>query len=589
MFKEILRNKINQEKENINELKFNNDLHSKLEKYEEKIIEYRKNFDKIKNLIYEMKNKIKEENEKNINIQKELDLRNKKNEELLEENKKLNQYIQEYLKQIEDYKKQKEVDDSNNIKTSKEISNKEKEINRKIGFLEDKENLIEKENNEMKMDRDKFKNEKDGNLKLKEENEKLILKHKELEKEINEKQNIYNKIQIQISEKNNLLNINNVNQNKEVDNVIPLVGLNNIGATSFMNAILQCLSQTKELTKYFLNKKNIDRIMNNNIAVQNNNELQLSPVFYELIQNLWNKKSPKSISPTNFMNIIEKMNPLFKRGQAGDSKDFIIYILEQLHKELKISVKNNNIGIGNINQPPNPYDKNITFAYFFDNFQEQCSKISDLFFGFIETTNECTNCKNIYNSQGQNNPVYYNYQTFNCLIFPLDEVKNMKNNLLQMNNNYINQNSRVSIYDYFYYFQKTRYYTGQNKNYCTLCKQLTDSLYTNKIFVGPNILILILNKGKENIFNVKLDFFETIDITQFVLQKDRPTISYNLYGVITCIGQSDSSSLFIALCKNQINNKWYRFNDAFISPINDFQKDVIEFGTPHILFYRRNN
>jgi len=41
------------------------------------------------------------------------------------------------------------------------------------------------------------------------------------------------------------------------------------------------------------------------------------------------------------MNIVEKMNPLFKQGQVGDSKDFIIFILEQLHKELKKPINNN--------------------------------------------------------------------------------------------------------------------------------------------------------------------------------------------------------------------------------------------------------
>ena len=37
---------------------------------------------------------------------------------------------------------------------------------------------------------------------------------------------------------------------------IPLIGLNNIGATCFMNSTLQCLSQTKALTNYFLKEKN---------------------------------------------------------------------------------------------------------------------------------------------------------------------------------------------------------------------------------------------------------------------------------------------------------------------------------------------
>ena len=62
-----------------------------------------------------------------------------------------------------------------------------------------------------------------------------------------------------------------------------LIGLNNIGATCFMNATLQCLSQTKALTNYFLNENNKTKIINNNINLKSNNESQLSPFYYELI------------------------------------------------------------------------------------------------------------------------------------------------------------------------------------------------------------------------------------------------------------------------------------------------------------------
>ena len=212
-----------------------------------------------------------------------------------------------------------------------------------------------------------------------------------------------------------------------------------------------------------------------------------------------------------------------------------------------------------------------------------------IFFGFTETTNECLNCKNIYNSQNLNNPICYNYQIFNCLIFPLEEVKNMKNNnYMQYNNNMkMNLNNRVNLYECFFYNQKTELFTGQNQNYCNICKQLCDSMYTSKIFSSPNVLVIILNRGKGNIFDVKLDFTEIIDISQFVLQRDKPQMIYNLYGVITHIGQSGPSAHFIASCKNYIDNKWYRFNDAMINPITNVQKEVIEFGTPYILFYQK--
>ena len=368
-----------------------------------------------------------------------------------------------------------------------------------------------------------------------------------------------------------------------------LIGLNNIGATCFMNATLQCLSQTKGLTNYFLNEKNKDRIINNNYQLKNPNDLQLSPSYLELIQNLWDKNGNESYSPYNFRKIVEQMNPLFKEGQPGDSKDFIIFILERLHKELKQPSNNNN----NItpSEPLNQYDKINTLNNFFNDFKQNCSIISDIFYGVTEITNECLYCKNNFISHGfTNNPIVYNYQIFNCLIFPLEEVKNMKNNYMINNNNILIQNNnRVNLNECFYYYQKSVLFSGDNRNYCNNCNQLNDSIYTNKIYSGPNSLILILNRGRGNIYDVKLDFTENIDITDYVLQKGNKKIIYSLYGVITHIGESGPSAHFVASCKNSIDNNWYRFNDAFVNPINNIQKDIIEFGTPYILFYQKNN
>ncbi len=191
--------------------------------------------------------------------------------------------------------------------------------------------------------------------------------------------------------------------------------------------------------------------------------------------------------------------------------------------------------------------------------------------------------------QGLNNPVCYNYGIFNCLIFPLEEVKKMKNNTMVFSGIQVIPNDRVSLYECFYYNQKYEYFTGQNQNYCNVCKQNCDSMYTSKIYVSPNVLVLILNRGKGNIYNVKLDFTETIDITQYVLQKDSPQIIYSLYGVITHIGQSGPNAHFIASCKSPVNNKWYRYNDSIVSQIDNIQNDVIDFGTPYILFYQKIN
>ena len=147
-------------------------------------------------------------------------------------------------------------------------------------------------------------------------------------------------------------------------------------------------------------------------------------------------------------------------------------------------------------------------------------------------------------------------------------------------------NNAVTLYDCFEYNQKTDVFTGENRNYCNICKQLSDSNYCSKIFLSPDVLILILNRGKNNIYNIKLNFLETIDLNQLVQRKDKSKM-YRLYGVITHIGESGPNAHFVASCRSPVDNKWYRYNDSFVNPINDLQKEVIDFGTPYILFYER--
>ena len=525
-------------------------------------------------------------------IKAELEEMKRINSKLKDENDRLKRNENNLLSKMREYEKKLNKNDS---EMKKELNDKT-DLSEKLRKYENYLNKLQNELNNEKNYKDKIMRENNSLLEKNKNNENIM---KNLDKENNDLYKRINELQKILNDSytyNNELKYENEDLKKEIDNLQkgqqkeniyfedknpPLVGLNNIGATCFMNATLQCLSQTKDLTNYFLKEKNRQTIFNNNIASRNRNDLQLCPVYYELIHKLWDKNGPKSFSPYNFMNTIEKMNPLFKQGQAGDSKDFIIYILEQIHKELKKNVKGlNKSGNFGQKQPLNQYDRNNALNYFFDQFTEECSIISDILFGFNETTNECLNCKKNFNSKGLNNPICYNYGIFNCLIFPLEEVRKTVNSMRNINNG-------ITLYECFCYNQKTEYFTGDNKNYCNVCKQLCDSLYTSKIFCSPMILILILNRGKDNIYDVKINFNEVIDITEFILEKDKPQITYELYGVITHIGKSGPNAHFVASCKNPVDNKWYRFNDAIINPITNLEREVLNYGNPYILFYKK--
>ena len=595
-YENVLKNKENFHENVISENKKNNLIINELNKSNEQL---KKKNNELNNVIQLKNNEINnikknlEENKVNKINEKEFQNIFKLNNELTEKNKELEKKEKENINKLNEYQN-KEMKYLNKLN---EYANKEKEYINKINEYITKE----KEFNEM---RNKINDEKllleNGqntiNNEIKELEQKkyqinneiynLTLKLSELEQKVKEKKDEYEKL---------ISDINKKNDNKDIIaneyKIPPNIGLNNVGATCFMNSTLQCLSHTKKLTNYFLNPKNKERIIKNNIALKDPNALQLSPLYLELITKLWAKDGSKNYSPYNFMNGIQSMNPLFQKGQAGDAKDFIIYILEQLHSELKKNMNKEKVEL----EPLNQYDRNNAMQHFFSEFQEELSIISDLFFGFNETTNICLDCKNEYSSKGQAFPICYNYGIFNCIIFPLEEVRIMKNKFMQIYNIQDNRglnamnNNRVSLIECFIYNQKTDKFTGDNQNYCNICRKLADSDYTSKIYISPNILILILNRGKGNKFDVKLDFAEIIDISDFVILKEKPKITYNLFGVVTHLGESGPYAHFIASCKSPIDNAWYRFNDGLVYPIKDFQKEVHDYGNPYLLFYQKND
>ena len=471
--------------------------------------------------------------------------------------------IIELYNKLKEYEKDKQKYENNINQLNEKINTREKNIRKEIEELQEKGRIeIEK----IKSELNKYINE---NIKIKEENKMLSMKNKELEEEIKEIKSKY-----QSQER-----ITNEEILKAYKNPT-LIGLND--AHNIFNTILQCLSQTGELTSYFLNNKNIEEIINDNNISKDKNDKKLTPIYLKLIQNLWNMKGTEAYSADIFMNNVKNMNPLFGIENVNNLKEFIIFIIEQIHRELrKPKIKNNN----KINETLKQYDRNNIFNYCYNKFKEESSIISDLFFGLKEASNECLNCRNIYNLKGlSNKSICYNYEMFDCLIFPLEEIKNIKNNYMRNNYFFQNNNNYISLNDCFNYNQRLEYYTGDNKNYCNICKQLSDFCYNSKIFFSPKILILIMKRDQENEYN--LFFEEELDISEFVYSKDVPLLKYNLYGVISDIGKKNISH-FVSSCKSSIDNKWYRYDDTKVIPITNVEKDVIQYGNPYILFYKK--
>jgi hypothetical protein len=113
-----------------------------------------------------------------------------------------------------------------------------------------------------------------------------------------------------------------------------LIGLDNIGATCYMNATLQCFCNILPFVNYFKYDKNLIYRVKNDIGKKT-----LSSSFKLLIEKLWPNdliNKIKSYSPHEFKAKISYMNELFRGVAANDSKDLVNFIIMTLHEELNM-------------------------------------------------------------------------------------------------------------------------------------------------------------------------------------------------------------------------------------------------------------
>jgi ubiquitin carboxyl-terminal hydrolase 4/11/15 len=165
-------------------------------------------------------------------------------------------------------------------------------------------------------------------------------------------------------------------------------GLQNLGNTCFMNSALQCLSNTPQLTKWFLAdnyKKDLNR--DNPLGMKG----QVAEAYGELIEKLWSGHA-NSIPPRDFKYTIGRFNSSFSGYQQHDTQELLAFLLDGLHEDLNRIIKKPYIELPDFDGMKDAEIAKRSWDY---HRARNDSVIVDLFQGQFKSRLICEECRNV--------------------------------------------------------------------------------------------------------------------------------------------------------------------------------------------------
>ena len=351
-----------------------------------------------------------------------------------------------------------------------------------------------------------------------------------------------------------------------------VVGLANLGNTCYLNSVIQCLSNSLDLTKYFV----YDYYKNEENFNDYDYDRDIVQEFSTLIKDLWVNNN-QVIFPKSFVITFCKLNPHFQPGMQQDAQEFLSTLFSNLNDRLnRINIESNCEKIEEKKNNENELETSKRLKK--SEKMKNDSIIYDLFNGQYMSSTKCSICGNCSTV----------FEDFNILSLPIPKEH------YSMNIKYFSEkayktfpftiNNKTTFADLkekalFYYedniLQNILNDSGGNFNNL-LNEESNTILYNYNNTKIPRFLfykyidVIILNKIKMIVNNKKIK--DEDKILSLINQKENEIVVYEKKSI-----SNDYINIYITASYFNKNNKLFFFG-----------KSVSNFSYPTLLSFDKN-
>ena len=356
-------------------------------------------------------------------------------------------------------------------------------------------------------------------------------------------------------------------------------GLANIGNTCFLAASMQCLSHTVAFQKslrhcppYSSEELQQATAQQRLVVAVRNFFIQQWGDPHDLKTTRRGERGPAS--PEEVLTCVQRLNSLFHGYQQHDSQEFLRFLLNSMHEELKRPLSGASI-ISEVFMGKTC----STVTCLKCNKESKC--IEDFYDLSLPIPNEPFSpdlIEKILTSSGQLDVTTPAVSTSSWLWSKTKSVLGLS------------AEPKISITDCLVQFMRTERLSGSDACYCEHCKVKTDCLKRMSLRQLPEVLVVHLKRfrhdwgsskvGKLVSFPVGSD----LDLAPFVEEKVPNASSYRLAGIVQHLG-SIGSGHYVAYCRHKTSGQWYLFDDSRVSLISNVAS--IEQTEAYVLLFQR--